>query len=399
MRKSVKKVIPFLFAGCMVMSSSAFAYENEELWDAELENFVTYEGKEAIMSVKDYLNFGSEGFDVEAYAASGLGEGTIQNWTNYVAYTDPMDENVVKYWADLGITKELHNADTPESAWASYVPSAGLEEGSETKYPVLFVWHGNTNSIWVAETFGFAQYGADGAKYITVIPEASNGYTAIEEFDRILTELKENYPIDESRIYACGFSKGGYVVQNLANAYPEVLAGVASGGNVAHSPNAWTPGEVEGEWVTFTDEEIAALAEKNMPFMDYSGTFDSNNYPISVASHMDDPEEKIAGYNLWLNATGAVGEELTIEKSEEITANSDDVVEQHIGIDFTNTEVRVLNDTNYYIGTFQNEGGATVYEWVCIEGQMHWPAPSMPALVWEFFSQFSRDTETGELVY
>jgi poly(3-hydroxybutyrate) depolymerase len=304
-----------------------------------------------------------------------------------------MADEVVDYWKNLGIVKEVHDSDVPENAWASYVPSAGLEEGNEEKYPVVFVWHGNTNSIWVTETYGFAQLGAQEG-YITIIPEASNGDNAIEEFDRIMTYLKEqNYPIDESRVYCCGFSKGGYVVQNLANAYPTRIAGITAGGNIAHTPDG------HEEWITFTDEQIAALGETEMPFMDYSGTFDSNNYPLNVASHMDQPEEKIEGFNLWLNATGAVGDELTLEESQNLTENSDDIVKQLIGIDFTDTEIRELDDTNYYIGTFQNEAGATVYEWVTIEGQMHWPAPSMPELCWEFLSAFSRNVETGELIY
>ncbi len=391
-----KKWMGLLTVSCVfaasVLSVSAADYENAELWEMAPESLVEWEGRDEGTTIADYFDFGSDGFDIGAFTESGLGEGTIQYWTNYAFYTDPMAEEVVSYWADLGVVKEVHDADDPENMWASYVPAEGLEEGNEALYPVVFVWHGNTNSIWVAETFGFAQLGAEEG-YITIIPEASNGDNAIEEFDRIMTWLTDNgYPIDESRVYCCGFSKGGYVVQNLANAYPTRIAGITAGGNIAHTP------EGHDEWITFTEEEIAALADTRMPFLDYSGTFDSNNYPLSEASHMDEPEEKIAGFNLWLAATGAIGEELTLEASEEISETSDDIVRQLIGIDFAETEIRELDDTDYYIGSFQNEDGATVYEWVCIEGQMHWPAPSMPSICWEFLSQFSRDVETGELI-
>ena len=40
----------------------------------------------------------------------------------------------------------------------------------------------------------------------------------------------ESYPVDESRIYAAGFSKGGMAAQTVALKYSDIFAAVAPGG-------------------------------------------------------------------------------------------------------------------------------------------------------------------------
>ena len=87
-----------------------------------------------------------------------------------------------------------------------------------------------------------------------------------------------------------------------------------------------------------------------------------------------------------------------MEHSLELSESSDDVTKKLTGIDFTTTETRALDGTQYDIGTFQNEDGIPVFEGFLVEGQMHWPAPSAAEVCWEFLSRFSRDLETGALI-
>ena len=63
------------------------------------------------------------------------------------------------------------------------------------------------------------------------------------------------------------------------------------------------------------------------------------------------------------------------------------------------TEVRQYDGQNYYIGSYYNEAGICTFRAVSVEGAPHWPMPSEAKVVWEFFSQFSRDKDTNELVY
>lgn len=389
-RKIIISILTAFFA-ISATASSAFAektYENKELWTKTSTNFVEYEGKEAdVTTLKQYLDYGSDLLDMDAYVNSELGENEIKNFVTYMNYTDPMDKGVTAYWEEKGIRKEMHDSDTPESAWTAYIPE-NVKKGSSL--PVLFVLHGHTNSIWVAETYGFAQYGAEKG-YITIIPEAKDGDTIVDEFDRIMTYLKKNnYDIDESKVYATGFSKGGYSAQNLANAYPKRIAAIAIGGNPACTE--------EGFDAHFTKDQMNTLIKTTMPLLDYGGTFDTNCFPLNEESNLEPAEKKIEGFNLWRKATGAISDELTMEESKELSASSEDVTKKLTGINYTKTENIKLDGTNYDIGTFQNEDGVTVLEGIVIEGQMHWPAPSSAKLCWDFLSQFGRNTETGALI-
>lgn len=387
----MKKRLAMLMAGCLMLSGAMAANAEEQtddIWYQSVENLAVWENSES-EDLYSYLDFGKETFDMEAYVGTELAANLIKNFNNYANYSDPMADEVVTYWEELGVKKELHDSDVAEQTWASYVPVEAFEEENETLYPVLFVMHGHGNSVWVTETYGFAQYGAE-MDYITIIPEASDGDNLVAEFDRIMEYLQENgYPIDESRVYAASFSKGGYCVQNLAAARPDKIAAIAVGGNAPHTEN--------GKDMSATAEELGAL--ENMPMIVYSGDYDQNCFPVNEDSTLETADEKVAGYNLWISITGSDATEITLEESKELTASSEVEIEKLTGLTFSNTEVRELDGTNYHIGTFQNTDGVTTYEFVCIEGQMHWVAPSMPEICWEFLTQFSRDTETGALVY
>ncbi len=104
---------------------------------------------------------GSEGFDMASFVNSVMAEKLIAlQYNTLVLYTDDMDPALVAFWDGLGIKKELHDAEDKNKAWASYTPVAALEPGNTTKYPVVFSFHGNKNTILHAEGFGFANLGA-----------------------------------------------------------------------------------------------------------------------------------------------------------------------------------------------------------------------------------------------
>lgn len=371
--------------GMVSFAEETYDYENKDLWYQESDSFTWTDAKTAFV----HNNMACEGFDMEAYVNTKLAEGVINNMYYFLNYTDQMDPDVVSYWESMGVKKELHDADDEKRNWASYTPlSAYEEENKDRKYPVVFVLHGNNNPIWIAETWGFAQYGAE-QEYITVIPWADNGDAIVEEFGRILEELEENYPIDTSRIYVSGFSKGARSSQEVAVAYPDTVAAIAAGGQFLNGS--------EAEFGNYTAEQVEGLREKKMPILQYSGTFDSSKvYPMSIEGKGATVEEKITGFNQWIPAAGIDDYTLTLEDSLAL-ANDEDIVKQKLGIDCETTEVVTL-DTDYYIGSFQDDEGVTTLEFIAVEGEPHWPSQYMASFAWDFFEQFSRDTETGELI-
>ena len=62
-------------------------------------------------------------------------------------------------------------------------------------------------------------------------------------------------------------------------------------------------------------------------------------------------------------------------------------------------EVREYDGQNYYIGSYYNAAGFCTFRAVSVEGAPHWLMPSEAKVVWEFLSQFARDTETGEIIH
>ena len=139
--------------------------------------------------------------------------------------------------------------------WYVYVPKR-IKRNPENKVPLLFAMHGYTcsgeiycgNSGWcsVADQYGF----------IVIFPSAVNGYFDVKEenraiskditvlpawniysnpdfpdeisfFEFMLKDVKENFYIDDGRIYITGHSMGSLMVQMLAIARPEWFAAAA----------------------------------------------------------------------------------------------------------------------------------------------------------------------------
>lgn len=123
-----------------------------------------------------------------------------------------------------------------------YVPPSAREIPT----PVLFVFHGHGGtSRDAAEMFG---YHNEWREAIVVYPQGLNAPSAadpkgrasgwmlerpweenrdIQLFDVVLTELEGEYQVDRSRIYASGFSHGGFFTYTLWAARPDRLAAVA----------------------------------------------------------------------------------------------------------------------------------------------------------------------------
>ncbi|MBQ4253590.1 MAG: hypothetical protein II712_02055 [Erysipelotrichaceae bacterium] len=117
--------------------------------------------------------------------------------------------------------------------WYEYVPEA--VRNSDRKVPLVIYFHGiNCTALYGAEQSGWAAL-AKRDNFIAVFPNP-----AIEERwnvwddDRlpsdmafvmaIIEHMKKTWPIDETRIYASGFSMGSMMTNAITCSYPEVFA-------------------------------------------------------------------------------------------------------------------------------------------------------------------------------
>jgi hypothetical protein len=274
--------------------------------------------------------------------------------------------------------------------WSVFTPN-GIYASHEVnyKYPVVFCLHGNNNNILLAETYGFAELGGKEG-FITIVPWAQNEDIILEEVPRILKILHDkNYPIDDSRIYASGFSKGGLATMRVGMNYPEIFAAIAPGGirptgvvgdNDA-ALNAVTPN------MGFTSKMFEQVALLKMPVLFFGGTCD--NMPLS------------ANVENWIKISGALAPEVTAQTIEKMTSQSGYGVERMTGLQFNLDQMKIvpMDGTYYYMGSYYNEDNVCTFRVVAVDGTPHWLVKSEAAVVWDFLSQFSRNRTTGKLMY
>jgi polyhydroxybutyrate depolymerase len=120
---------------------------------------------------------------------------------------------------------------------------------SKEKPPILFVFHGHGGNMRLPER-GQA-FHANWPEAIVVYPQGlptpgflgdtrgmlpgwqhnpgENGDRDLKLVDAMIETLKEKYPIDDDRIYATGFSNGGFFCYLLWSERPQIFAAVAPG--------------------------------------------------------------------------------------------------------------------------------------------------------------------------
>lgn len=114
------------------------------------------------------------------------------------------------------------------------------ENKSTKKQPILIFLHGKSLSgtdLNRVRRYGVLRAIDKGRKIpaIVVAPQLAKGSWNPDKVLEVLEYVKKNYNIDESRIYVCGMSLGGYGTLHFAGRYPDkITAAVAicGGGNI-----------------------------------------------------------------------------------------------------------------------------------------------------------------------
>lgn len=338
-------------------------------------------------------------------------------------FDDHAPENIA-YWAKLGMVKEFHGEDEPMSweayelkngyhwedpdrqgiqnrfkKWNSFVPvSAFQEKNKDRKYPVVVVLHGGFNPISIIDGWGFVQEAAERV-WIVIVPSIELD----DIIDEILAEAKKLYSIDESRIYATGFSYGGFMTNLLGNKRPDVYAAVGPCG--VPISNGFCEKEI-GPEPQLPFDGISRAAQKNtyMPIINIAGNLDGNRFPLynykkAIAGPLK-MEDLVEGINHWARVNHAP--EISVEEVKALKERTDvSEEEKQMGIPLAPDCRRtvVADGIVNYIADLKSEDGICRIRIMCEMNMPHWPTPEMSRQLFEFFSHFSRDTETGESIY
>ena len=322
--------------------------------------------------------------DVEAFKASAAGQKSAEYQKLFFLFKDEMDPAVLGYYEGLGIKKEMHDASDPDLKWASYTPLPALEDGNETKYPVVFDFVGGERLIFSAEGHGFV-HNAYKYGYIAVLPAnpVSNQSTAItpgEQVVRILDALEEQgYPIDRSRVYVVGMSAGGVATAYAGLEEPDVIAAVAMQSSLAvlnSEPSGNFP------FATPADSYTEAM-DYGLPMLAMAGDNDFGMLPITEQTTVD-------GLNKWLQVNSCPTEATLV-------TDSTDPAVQAIGVEGDSTWTETIDGVVHYGTEWNDADGVKKVEIICVTNLSHWPSGTFPDIAWEFLSRFSRDAD-GKLV-
>lgn len=332
---------------------------------------------------------------------------------------------VIAYWAKLGMVKEFHGRrnvmswseyedktgyhwrdekgiapQNDRKLWNSFVPvSAFRPENRDRKYPAVVVLHGGNNPISVIDGWGWVQEAAK-REWIVIVPSIELD-DIIEE---ILEEAKKLYPVDTGRIYACGFSYGGFMSNLLGNKRPDIFAAVAPCG--AAIDNAYCEKALGPEPQTpFDGVSRAAARGTYMPVMNIYGNLDGFRFPFYDVEERDSffhvsTKTLVDGVNHWARVNKAP--EIALEDVMALKGRDDiSPEEKHIGLPLAPDcrETVERDGIVSYIASLKSEDGVARVRIMCTMNMPHWPTPEMSRQAFEFFSHFSRDPETGESIY
>ncbi len=324
------------------------------------------------------------GFDSEAFDASQAGRNVARMQEIYRQHPDEeLHPDVLAHWERRGVRKELFDADT-DGRYSVFTP---LDLDPSESYALVYVSHGGLQPINLCETNGFPEL-AGSQRFIAVCPwnlgPSNDGVES--EFPRILDAVVSRYPVDESRIYAVGYSAGSDATGVLACAYPDVLAAVSPdpGGNLF----------AKGRW--YTDPQSYA---RNLPFrlpmICVGGTMDGGDrYPLSGP-------EQLANFNIWMKHIAKVAgyEPITPRESEALVRRSDDPARRAFGFDFHRSFTATMEEVEWLFGDFLGDDGATVARFVTGLGLPHAQTAYHAPIIWDFLRHFSRNPTTGASVY
>lgn len=262
--------------------------------------------------------------------------------------------------------------DDEKNYWYEFVPAAvqeAMESGSDETFPLLMCFHGGgDHPIYEAESVGWAQLCIDN----DIIMVSPNGGGA-EQFNALMDYMIDKYPVDTSRIYAAGFSGGARSTLALSNAYPERLAAVA--------PQSCVAGPF------YTD------------LMANIGNYDYDlDLPICVV-----------GQGLETESTNHNGEYVWYDAIQ-IICDIDEIPQYEGELDYTQNpywgfEVadEVRHSVQYGFAIWQgfkyDENGIPMLGLMHTEATTHTHYPGYAPLIWNWMKQFTRDTETLEVVY
>lgn len=268
---------------------------------------------------------------------------------------------------ELGLTR-FDNYDTGvegQSRWVVWVPNEALDPDNDQLFPLVIDQHGgHVSPGFEPEAQGWVQLAGE-ERFIIFAPEGPEKTDGWEMTLASLNIIEEQFPVDTSRIYATGFSRGGGQVNEMIMHYPEILA--------AASCMASADAGLDYE----TSE---AMQQVELPWIFSVGT-----------------GERPSG----LNSRDQLGVDSMLKMNHFQVAQYDYDLYPYWGIQ---TETGGLNYTtndgfDVVSSVLRNEAGIPMLQFTYITQLQHVHYTEYARIHWDFMKNYARDTQTGQVIY
>jgi len=257
--------------------------------------------------------------------------------------------------------------------WYEYLPEEVLNNTAPTgTIPLILANHGGGDDARVfVDEFGLLELA--GKERIALV--AADHQQIAEVRGPALTALVkymlDKYPaLDASRVYATGYSMGGGATYTVGYYNPKMFAAV---GAMSASP-------------TKVPEELAkAFEETQLPIMFNNSSFDGPRRLVELEGNLNETELEIVSY--WAAVNGTPIEAYDFETYPKV-GFGDVYITDKVNDEFEKILALKLND----------EGEPRIaYSYV--KGMIHALYPEYAFIFWDFVKNYSRDLETGAVVY
>lgn len=321
---------------------------------------------------------GDNTFNIDAFINSKQGEllmSRIKYELALVGNKQHASETMINYWAEQGVIETAYESEDPAHEWITYVPDYMYDEVNAGKtYPVVVGLHGNGNDLFTSMNLGFVHICYEN-EFMVLTPEAENSDSAylIANLENYLDEMEaKGYPIDRSRIYVAGMSKGGVATLDIGLALSDTVAAIAPHSSIfgmlmeGTSIDSMLQGQMHKMEGTVKQEQLDACG--GMPIWLQIGESDMNQLPLA--------EGVITSLNAWLEMNDC---------PTRATATNDNI----IGVTADKVYTEELDGTTYTFAEYCNTEGVATVVLVGVEGLPHWVSYSYPELAWNFMKQYS----------
>lgn len=276
------------------------------------------------------------------------------------------------------------------NTWYEFLPEEVLDgTAKEHSIPLILSNHGGgddpvqaTDELGLITLAGREHLAIVAPRYATDVP--GGGIFGASPFDvngkalpALVRYMLETYPaLDPARVYVTGYSMGGAATVEAVECAPELFA-------AAVPMAAGTPWGLHVP----TEEEIAAFEKLDVAVMFTTSQFDLDGAYNQVEGILGQGYQDAINLFAQFNGLGAI--------------NYDFEAYPTVGFKTDKIVVKLLND-EYENATWykNNEAGAPVLAISFTELLPHGLHPDYGMdLFWNYVKQFSRNTETGELIY